>query len=234
MACCQGSKPKTKRTETPRHLIETGVNEIILWGRSIRSVALEIGTDNSTLGRDVKQAQVMGSRELSIDYKHNRQVFSADQEIILQGYLVRAANIYFRLSPKNVREPEYECAIEFGLETPDQWSRDKCAGPDWFSGFLKRNPSVSIRTPKATSLSRATSFNRSNVDRFFGQLKTVLDRDRKCPMTFGTVMRQGWPVCKSLHSPLAYWFRYTQVCQRQRHYYAFIPAALEPQTTAPG
>ena len=64
---------------------------------------------------------------------------------------------------------------------PDQWSRDKCAGPDWFSGFLKRNPSLSIRTPEATSLSRATSFNRSNVDRFFGQLETVLDKDSIMP-----------------------------------------------------
>ena len=123
----------------------------------------------------------MGSRELGIGYKHNRQVFSAEQEISLQGYLERAANIYFGLSPKNVRELAYECAIEFGLEMSDQWSRDKCAGPDWFSGFLKRNPSLSISTPEATSLSRATSFNRSNVDRFFGQLETVLDRDSIMP-----------------------------------------------------
>lgn len=40
---------------------------------------------------------------------------------------------------------------------PVQWSRDKCAGPDWFSGFMKR-----IRTQDATSLSRATSFNKKN------------------------------------------------------------------------
>ena len=172
---------KTKRAETPRYLVEIGVNEIIFLGRSIRSVAMEIGIDNTTLGRYVKQAQVMGSRELNIGYKPNRQVFSAEQETVLQDYLVRAANIYFGLSPRNVRELAYECAIEFGLEMPDQWSRDHCAGPDWFSGFLKRNPSLSIRTPEPTSLSRATSFNRSNVDRFFEQLKTVLDRDNIMP-----------------------------------------------------
>ena len=172
---------KTKWAETPRYLVEREVNEIIFWGRSISSVAMEIGIDNTTLRRYVKQAQVMGSRKLNIGYKPNRQVFSAEQETVLQDYLVRAANIYFGLSPRNVRELAYECAIEFGLEMPDQWSRDHCAGPDWFSGFLKRNPSLSIRTPEPTSLSRATSFNRSNVDRFFEQLKTVLDRDNIMP-----------------------------------------------------
>ena len=59
---------KTKRAETPRHLIETGVNEIIFWGRSIRSLAIEIGIDNSTLGRYVKQAQVITDGLTRIKY----------------------------------------------------------------------------------------------------------------------------------------------------------------------
>ncbi|XP_014831133.1 PREDICTED: uncharacterized protein LOC106909301 [Poecilia mexicana] len=50
------------------------------------------------------------------------------------------------------------------------------AGPDWFTFFMKRNPSLSIRSPEATSLTRATSFNRQNVERFFNSLGQVIER----------------------------------------------------------
>ena len=189
---------KTTRAETPRHIIMQGVNEIIFMGRSIRSVAREIGADHTTLWRYVKQAQVMGSRDLDIGYKPSRQVFSEAQESGLEDYIVHAANIYFGLSPKDVRVLAYECATKFGLEMPDQWNRDKCAGPDWFSGFLKQHPTLSIRTPEPTSLARATSFNRHNVDRFFGQLKNVLNRDHIMPYDIWNVDETyGYPLCKN-------------------------------------
>nr|XP_023676800.1 uncharacterized protein LOC111848778 [Paramormyrops kingsleyae] len=51
------------------------------------------------------------------------------------------------------------------------------AGPDWFSSFMKRNPRLSVRSPQATSLSRATSFNRTNVELFFNRLAEVIDKN---------------------------------------------------------
>ncbi|KAF5282314.1 hypothetical protein FQR65_LT14368 [Abscondita terminalis] len=38
------------------------------------------------------------------------------------------------------------------------------AGTDWFQNFIPRNPHFSLRTPKGTSLSRATSFNKTNFN----------------------------------------------------------------------
>lgn len=50
------------------------------------------------------------------------------------------------------------------------------AGPDWFTFFMKRNPNLSMRSPEATSLTRATSFNHINVERFFNSLGQVIKR----------------------------------------------------------
>ena len=61
------------------------------------------------------------------------------------------------------------------------WRENSCAGADWFTSFMKRHPELSIRTPVATSLSRATSFNRENVKLLFSKLTDVMYRDKLGP-----------------------------------------------------
>lgn len=62
------------------------------------------------------------------------------------------------------------------MNMPKYWKDNEMAGPDWFSGFIKRkqHQSLAIRTPKPTSLTRASSFNKHNVG-FFNNLASVLD-----------------------------------------------------------
>ncbi|BES91111.1 DDE [Nesidiocoris tenuis] len=50
------------------------------------------------------------------------------------------------------------------------------AGEDLFRYFMERHPSQSLRKPQATSLARATSFNKTNVDNFFKLLKSLLGK----------------------------------------------------------
>ena len=71
------------------------------------------------------------------------------------------------------------------------WQEHQSAGADWFTGFMKRHPELSIRTSEPTSLSRATSFNRENVKLFFSKLAEVIDRGQLGPEQIWNVDETG-------------------------------------------
>ncbi|KAK6309263.1 hypothetical protein J4Q44_G00207260 [Coregonus suidteri] len=109
-------------------------------------------------------------------YRAHNRVFSQEQENNLKEYLLRAADIYFGLSHKEVRRLAYQLAQHYRCKYPETWATKEMAGKDWFTSFLKRHPGLSIRQPQATSLLRGTSFNATNVSQFFNNLSTILGR----------------------------------------------------------
>ncbi|KAF2897885.1 hypothetical protein ILUMI_08290 [Ignelater luminosus] len=74
------------------------------------------------------------------------------------------------------RRLAYEMAKYHNLKIPKAWKERQMAGIDWLYGFRKRHPEIKLRKPKACSLSRATSFNRHNVQTFFDNLFDILQR----------------------------------------------------------
>ncbi|KAL0830140.1 hypothetical protein ABMA28_003597 [Loxostege sticticalis] len=98
------------------------------------------------------------------------------EEKDLAKYLETASKLYHGLTPKNVRMLAYQFAKRNDKKIPDNWVVKEEASYDWFWGFMKRHNELSLRKPEATSLSRATSFNRHNVGTFFGNLKSLMDR----------------------------------------------------------
>lgn len=105
-------------------------------------------------------------------YIRNRQIFSDDEENKLAVYLKTAADIYYGLTPYETRKFAFEYAKKNNKTMPESWKTKLMAGEDWLGNFLKRHPSLSIRSPQATSLPRATSFNQKNVNNFFDNLKS--------------------------------------------------------------
>ncbi|KAL0970008.1 hypothetical protein UPYG_G00235870 [Umbra pygmaea] len=140
-------------------------------GKTVRSVAKDHSICHVTLSRYCKKLQNLreqGSRKLpSVGYHSSQNVFDAQQEEVLTGYLIEAADFYYGLTPREVRKFAYQLAVEYNIKHPQSWDENNMAGPDWFSGFMKRHPNLSMRSAQATSLARATSFNRTNVEAFF-------------------------------------------------------------------
>nr|CAI5833928.1 unnamed protein product [Callosobruchus analis] len=77
------------------------------------------------------------------------------------------------------------------MKVPPSWIENKMAGEEWFRSFMKRNPELSVRVAQATSLSRATSFNRHNVNVFYDNLQIVMDHDHFEPQDIYNVDETG-------------------------------------------
>ena len=104
-----------------------------------------------------------------------KPVFSKHQEEDMAHHVVSLAKAFYGISPNELKRLAFEFAEKNGI--PNNFNRAKCvAGDDWLAGFLKRNPSVSVRKPEATSLNRITGFNKIEVDKFFSNLSQLMDK----------------------------------------------------------
>ena len=85
--------------------------------------------------------------------------------------------MFHGLSRDACRQLAFEYAQVNNKKFPSSWKTNSKAVKDWFYGFLRRQSSLSLRLPEATSLARSIAFNKSNVQLFFYNLKEVLERN---------------------------------------------------------
>jgi hypothetical protein len=95
------------------------------------------------------------------------QVFSDAEKSDLENYLKTASDICYGLSPRDGRKFAFQYAVALKKKIPEVWKDKEIAGREWFTEFLKRQQTHSLRKPQATSISRAFSFNKTNVNNFF-------------------------------------------------------------------
>ncbi|KAJ8940591.1 hypothetical protein NQ314_010669 [Rhamnusium bicolor] len=75
------------------------------------------------------------------------------------------------------RQVAYEMAKTNNVKVIEKWHDTGFAGIKWLYNFRKRHPRLSLRTSEGCSLSRATSFNRHNVNMFYDKLHDVMMRE---------------------------------------------------------
>lgn len=187
-------KRLTERGKTSKDVMLRAVNEIGP-GKSIRSVAKDYEINYRTLTRYYKKFanrnDLGEATDVTVGYVKIRQVFTDTEELQLAAYLKKMSDIYFGLSPYEVRKFALEYATALNRKMPQTWTTNKMAGIDWFKGFMKRQSSLSLRKPEATSLARASSFNKVNVEAFFKNLLTVQDRHHFSPSDIWNVDETG-------------------------------------------
>ena len=181
---------KTTRGTTDICVYRNAADDHLQNNQSIRAAAKKFGVCHVTLTRYVRKLQ-SGIDSPKVGYRSIKRVFSDEEETILQNYIIRSSNLYYGLSPREVRKLAYQLAVEYHKEFPLTWNENQLAGPDWFAGFLKRHHSLSLQTPQATSLARATSFNPHNVNMFFEKLQYVMDRYKLAPKDIWNVDDTG-------------------------------------------
>lgn len=104
-----------------------------------------------------------------------RPVFTKEQEKELVEFILDMESRLFGLSTKELRHLAFQYAEKNGI--PHHFNKVKgLAGRDWIYGFLDRNKNISLRLPEYTSIARASSFNKYNVNSFFNLLGDMLKK----------------------------------------------------------
>jgi len=143
-------KRKTDRGFVSHDLMEEAV-DLARSSMKVRKVANDKGISKPALWRYLRKYEGNPTAVSVPNYRHS-QVFTVEQEKTLEDYLVTCSQMFHGLTSKNVRKLAYEMAQKNDIKMPPRSDKTHQAGEDWFSAFLTRHPSLSIRSPEATSL----------------------------------------------------------------------------------
>ncbi|KAK9685186.1 hypothetical protein QE152_g38236 [Popillia japonica] len=118
------------------------------------------------------------SNRMTPNYAVNN-VFTNEQKNALTEYIITSSQMFYGLSSIDYRKLAYELAVTNNLKIQEIWHANKMAGIEWLRNFMRRNRKLSLRTPEGCSLARATSFNESNVHKFFDKLYNAMSRHER-------------------------------------------------------
>ncbi|KAK6165341.1 hypothetical protein SNE40_022287 [Patella caerulea] len=124
-----------------------------------RSTASMFNVPRSTLRGYIKKLKTMSAdtdsiSKIKIGYSKHRQIFSDNDEMKMADYIKGAAEIYFGLSPRDVRSLAYQCAVHTGVTVPPPWSErnDRCRV---VHGIYEKTP-VTVHTDARSDKHRAS------------------------------------------------------------------------------
>lgn len=147
--------------------IKLAVNDVLNATKKLREAARSYGIPVSTLRDRIKNGNVAGPR------LGRKSTFSAQQEKEIADHIKNLARAFYGISSLELRRLVYEFAEKNNIQNNFN-KASRLAGPDWLESFLKRNPSISLRKPEATSLNRIAGFNKNEVEMFFNNLISVM------------------------------------------------------------
>lgn len=147
-----------------------------------RKFSLQVAADNNsvsktTLIRHLKFHKLSGNREFKYESHIDvKKILNGNDEALLVDYIKTSARLHYGLTKYQVRVLAYQYCKQNERQIPANWEREKRAGRGWLRYFIQRHRTLSLRKPEATSLARATSFNKNTVSNFFSNLKECYQR----------------------------------------------------------
>ncbi|XP_054259387.1 uncharacterized protein LOC128984126 [Macrosteles quadrilineatus] len=174
--------------------MEAAVREVVDDGIGLRRTALKYDIDKMTLQRYVKKFLSKNAEPSSMTFEpnyHQQQVFTKQEETMLAEYLKKASRLHHGLSTVGCRQLAFKFASRNNKKYPASWDENQIAGVDWYRSFMKRNPTLTIRKPEATSIARNSSFNAVNVGAFFDNLENVLAKHKLGPEAIWNIDETG-------------------------------------------
>ena len=87
-----------------------------------------------------------------------------------------------------MRHLAYNFAKQMGINNAFN-NESKMAGVDWLQGFMSHNPQLSIRTPQATSVTRAIGFNKPKLNQFLSVYKSLFEEHKFSANSSGIWMK---------------------------------------------
>ena len=117
----------------------------------------------------IKRLKNIGVRPAPTSLGRFRRVFDAAFDSELVQHCVEMQKRYYGLSIADLRRLAFQLAERNNIAHPFS-KASQMAGEEWARCFLKRNSTLSLRSPEATSLARMAGFNRVQVNKFYDLL----------------------------------------------------------------
>ena len=136
-------------------------------GCSQRVVAKRFKIPRRTLRNHLQSGKI--SKKLG-----RNPVLTDEQEKELCSRIVRFSNIGLPLTPQLIKVYVFEYCSANGILNSFNGAKSS-AGRKWLKGFLKRNPSISLRKAQSINPGRAAKLNPHIVKDYFDKLKAVME-----------------------------------------------------------
>jgi len=158
---------KKKRLQWSVDSMSEALKAVKIDGKGLRQAAREYDVPVTTLKRRVDDV-------VDLDAKPGPQtVLTKEEEKKLCKYCFDMCDMGYGLTVEDVKRIAYQIVNNSGRPHP---FRDGRAGRDWYEGFLRRFPNITLRREEVLSYMRAKNANEKVIEDFFAKLAAVLAR----------------------------------------------------------
>ena len=185
-----------RRRQWKQEDLEKALRAVQEDGKSVRTAAALHGVPHTTVHYYASGKAQLGARP------GPSTILSAAEEKELETWAIKMSEIGYGQTRRQVCE-----MVKVMLDRTNRTSPfpDNRPGKDWWYGFLRRHPRVSLKTPQPLQASRARSCTPQALDKWFSDYEQFLLKHELIdqPMLIWNCDESGFPLCPKSGKVLA-------------------------------